>query len=158
MKKIISLLLVVAIILSLSACGSTKDTSSNQNEEIKSNDTFKAGDVLSCPYGDSFKFLIMGSVSGNSDFVTITNLKATKEKEADLNNQWDYLSDFFTSTNPRPFYDGYDYQHGFGFARYIYAVKISGEIDKKYAGKTLIIESIMLIRPIAILYSLSSGV
>ena len=84
-------------------------------------DKFVVGETLQNPVGNNFKMPF--EKDEQIYYATITTLTATKEKVADINN----INDF---THEYPFYAYY-------YSRYVYKVKITGKIDKKFAKKSL---------------------
>ena len=87
-------------------------------DNIAMEDNFVVGETLHNPYGNNFKMPFKNKKDGETYFATITALTATKEKEADINNIEDY-------------------NEHYAFYRYIYKVKITGNVDKELAIKTL---------------------
>ena len=129
MKKVLAIALSLCFIVCLTACGNSGLTEEQIRkviqEEIKANDAssineFKPGDKLSTPSGGNFKLPISGY---DNHFATITLLDVTKKKEADISDLNDYWH-----------YGGSPY-----YLRYIYEVKINGNVDKKFAGKEIFI-------------------
>ena len=129
------MLAVLGILATVAGCGDSGLTEEQvrkivQEEMLKKTDTpltgvFKEGDKLINPFGDSFDLPINYSLEENQEkcFATITTLEVTKKKEADISNIGDYWHS-----------DNFCY-----YKQYIYEVKIEGKVDKKFAGKAIIV-------------------
>ena len=132
MKKTLAIILSIVFLVCLTACDNT--SSNNLNEEhirkivqeeiakndVSSTDDFKAGDKLYNPLGNNFKLPINGQ---KNYFATITSLEVTKKKEAEVSN----LNDYKTYSDMNFYY----------FERYLYEVKIQGEVDNNFSGQNL---------------------
>ncbi len=143
MKKTLAVLLSFCLLFCLAACGTNNTTSGDisnndvsQSEitsDLQTNEkennletnkleekAFIVGETLASPVDNNFKMPINMQ---EDKYATITNLKATALKIADINDKNDYYS-----------IEGQTY---YTYYRYIYQLELSGKVDVSFAGKTI---------------------